>query len=121
MRIHTCGTALPTLYPPRESRIDVRTCVTPGTRSPPSVSTWSNQDRITSIGVLLALAATILTPASLFVRPPAPLTVLGAGVSFDPSAMWEQIGGLTRLSALIWIGTFLPLFVQGLRNRTLHE
>ena len=33
--------------------------------------------------------------------------------------MWEQIGWLIRLSALVWMITFFPLLLRGLWNRSL--
>jgi hypothetical protein len=77
--------------------------------------------RITSIAVVLVVVGMIVVPESLMVRPPASTTVLGdGGISFNPCfAMSEHAGWLIRLSALVWIGTFLPLFVQGLRKRTM--
>jgi hypothetical protein len=76
--------------------------------------------RVTSIAVVLVVVGMIVVPGSLTVRPPALTTVSDGGISFNPCfGMWEQIGWLIRLSALVWIGTFLPSFVQGLRNRTM--
>ena len=77
--------------------------------------------RVPSIAIVPVVVGMIVVPGSLMVRPPTPTTrVLEDGaVSFDPCSAWEQIGFLTKLSALVWIGTFLPLFIQGLRNRTL--
>jgi hypothetical protein len=76
--------------------------------------------RVTSIAIVLVVVGMIVVPGSMTMRPPAPTRASGDGVvSFDPCLMWEQLGWLIRLSALVWIGTFLPLFVQGLRNRTM--
>jgi hypothetical protein len=76
--------------------------------------------RVTSIAVVLVVVGMIVVPGSMTMRPPTPARISADGsVSFDPCASWEQTGWLIRLSALAWIGTFLPLFVQGLRNRTM--
>jgi hypothetical protein len=76
--------------------------------------------RVTSIAVVLVVVGMFIAPESLMVRPPAPTRALGEGIiSFDPCSMWEQIGWLIRLAALVWIVTFLPLFLRGLWNRTL--
>src|ERR1019366_4010030 len=69
--------------------------------------------RVSSIAVLLVFGGMFLLPASLIMRP---RTLTMALV--DPCAMWQQIVWLIRLSALVWFATFLSLFVQGLRNRT---
>jgi len=83
--------------------------------------------RVTSFAVLSLFLAQILAPASFFVKPqPSALSSGDGGASFDFCSAWEQIGWvihlsvlLIRLSALVWMATFLPLFFQGLRNRTL--
>ena len=76
--------------------------------------------RISSVAVLLVFLGMFLLPESLLVRPRAPTKALVEGtVSFDPCMMWEQISLLIRLSVLVWLPTFLSLFVQGFRNRTI--
>ncbi len=68
---------------------------------------------------MLVFIGMIFLPESLMVRPRAPVKAAVEGaVGFDLCTAWEQIGGLIRLSALIWSATFLYLLVQGLRNRT---
>jgi hypothetical protein len=76
--------------------------------------------RISSIVVVLVVLGMFLLPNSLLVRPIAPTRALVDGtVSLDPCfTIWGQSGWLIRLSALVWIGTFLYLLVQGFRNRT---
>ncbi len=72
--------------------------------------------------MLLAFALVAVTPASVFVRPSAPATPTPDGaISFDPCFLVGQVGWLVRLAALSWTVTFLPLLVQGLRNRTLPK
>jgi len=76
--------------------------------------------RTSSVAVILVIAGSFAVPESLMVRPRISAGSVNEGViTFDPCSMWEQIGWTIRLAALIWFGTFLPLFVQGLRNRTL--
>jgi hypothetical protein len=75
--------------------------------------------RVSSIAVLLVFGGMFLLPESSMVRPRAHTRSLVDGsASFDPCFMLEESGWLIRLSVLIWIGTFLYLFVQGFRNRT---
>ena len=76
--------------------------------------------RVSSIALVLVVIGMFLLPNSILVRPIAPTRTLVDGmVSFDPCfTTWEESGWLIRLSVLVWIGTFLYLFVQGLRNRT---
>ena len=38
-------------------------------------------------------------------------------ISFDPCAMWEQMGWINRLSIMVRFGTVVALMVQGLLNR----
>jgi hypothetical protein len=47
-----------------------------------------------------------------------PQTKVSAAVGWDPCRMWEQMGAVVRLSALIWFGSFLVLVVKGIRNRS---
>ena len=66
--------------------------------------------RVTSVGILVVSATVFLMHGSR------PVSATG----FDSCAMVEtQTGWLVLLSAFVWIVTFLPLLVQGLRNRTL--
>jgi hypothetical protein len=76
--------------------------------------------RITSVVVLVVTAGLFAVPDSLTVRPSVPSTGPEHRASaFDPCSMWIQMGLLVQLVALVWIGTLLSLWVQGLRNRTL--
>jgi hypothetical protein len=73
--------------------------------------------RATSILVVL-VSLYVLLPQSLFMRRPVPSVVSEDGsVTFDVCGMWEQIGWIYGLAALVWIFTFLILILQGLRNR----
>ena len=75
--------------------------------------------RVSSVAVLLVFVGMFLLPESLLVRPRAPAKdVVEGTVGIGPCTTWEQISGFIRLSALVWLATFLSLFVQGLRNRT---
>jgi uncharacterized membrane protein YhaH (DUF805 family) len=76
--------------------------------------------RVASIAVVLAVVLQFIVPESMFVRPRIPTGQNAEGtISFDPCFMWEQIAWTIRLATFVWLGTFLPLLVQGLRNRTL--
>lgn len=74
--------------------------------------------RVSSISVLLIFAGMFLLPESLMVRPRALKSFANGAVSFDPCMMWARIGWLIRVSAFVWLATFLSLFAQGIRNRT---
>ena len=75
--------------------------------------------RVSSIAVLLVVVGMFLLPESLMIRPRAPAkAVVEGAVGFDLCTAWGQSGWLIRLSVLVWIGTFLYLFVEGIRNRT---
>jgi len=76
--------------------------------------------RTSSIAVIMVFAGMFVVPESLMVRPRIPAgSAIEGGVTFDPCFMWDQVAWTIRLAFLVWFGTFLPLLVQGLRNRTL--
>lgn len=75
--------------------------------------------RTSSVAVVLVFVGMFAIPESLMMRPRISTVPTSDFVGFDTCFMWEQIAWTIRLAALVWFGTFLPLLVQGLRNRTL--
>ena len=76
--------------------------------------------RITSAFVAITYAIVVASESlSTSSRVPAIRESVESGVvRFDPCQMWDQIPATVRASTIAFLGSFLVLFVQGLRNRS---